>query len=227
MATQLTYDQVELAKEDVRDKLSAAITRRRQLLWAAQQPGATDADRRAAQVAGDAVGRLESQLDALDYGSAEISAAEQERRTAERAANARREAVEMIALINEHFWKIEQVDEALVAAANRMKEAEGIAGRIQLGVGVFGGDLQGNSAANSFLADLGISSFADIPNAFSKEVRVSGYARTLVYSRASAIRALGRVLPDVLDEAVQEEGAALARARHSGEDEPNVGGNDD
>lgn len=217
MSSEPTRAEIEAAKEEWLDKLSFAKARRRQVALAAALPGG---DQVALAAADESVRSIELMLEGLGYGLEQVAAREAATVEAERLAERREAAVDVLATMSERANEISALDDDLKRVREKRERIEVLTGRIQLAVSDwFPNGIRGEESRNNFLMAIGAYGLTDVAARARKDLGedFGNYSRFLTFGRAGALRALATVIPEVEDEDVQAE--ARARIKNNGGDD--------
>lgn len=168
MSSEPTRAEIEAARETWLDKLAFAKSRRRQIALAAALPGGDPA---ALTEADESVRSIELRLEGLGYGLERVSAQEEATLEAERLAERRAAAVDVLAEMSERAMEISALDEDLLTVRKRRERIEALTGRIQLSVSNWFPDgLRGEGNRNNFLASIGAYGLTDVASRARKDM---------------------------------------------------------
>lgn len=203
--TDLKRAQIDLARVELLDEMDVARERLNEASLAAALPGGSDT---AMLEAEQEVNRLAQLLQGLAHGVKQLDAREQERKAADDLVNRRARAVRLSAYIHRRFWKTQDLDQALAAIGKIVGDIDELGEMILLETGGMS-----ESDRSNFLLNLDCFGMSDTVVKFNANggSRAGHYARGLPMSRAAALRAGSKAIPELLDDEVKAEALALAR----------------
>lgn len=201
---------IDLARARLLNERDAAQERLAEASLKAALPGGDDQEMIAAEAE---VSRINQKLAGLAHGLERVEAEERERQAAERLAQRRGAAVEILSLVHKRAWATDELDQALSAVERAIDEIETLGDDIKFKIkDWFDHERGGQGRINIFLAGIDAIDVTDTVYRVRKDIGHPGrYARGLPFNRPAALQALASALPEVRDEAVKQEALALAR----------------